>query len=96
MSASASLSGPNQTQAVLTVPETGDFVLTQMCVSPVNGGIRLEARNLGPLVHVGDPLCVSFQPGISIKQGAVLTCSTTGFAAQGGDYFCTVSGVFAR
>jgi hypothetical protein len=96
MSGSATLSGPRETQVVLNVPETGDFLLTQVCVSPTNGGIRLEARNLGPLVHVADPLCVSLQPGISVRPGSVLTCSTTGFAAAGGDYFCTVSGLFAR
>ncbi len=96
MSGSATLSGPSQTQTVMNVPETGDFVLTQVCIGPVNGGIRLEARGLGPLVHVGDPLCVSLQPGISVRPGAALTCSTTGFAAPGGDYFCTISGLFAR
>ncbi len=96
MSGGASLNGPNQSQAALTVPEAGDFVLTQVCVSPVNGGMRLEVRNGGPLAHLTDPTCVALQPGISVKAGSTLTCATTSFAAPGGDYFCMVSGVYAR
>lgn len=97
MSGAATLSGPRETQVVMNVPETGEFLLTQVCVSPASGGIRLEARGLGPLVHAAEPLlCHSLHPGISVRPGTVLTCSTAASAAPGGEYFCSISGLFAR
>jgi hypothetical protein len=96
MSASATLSGPSETQAALVVPETGEFVLTLVCAGPANGGIRVEAKNLAPLVHVSNGSCVSLQPGISLRPSTTVTCSTTRFAEANGDYFCTVAGLFTR
>jgi hypothetical protein len=95
VSATVSLSGPYQTQAVYITPDTGEFLLTQLCVSPVIGGIRLEASRFGPIAHTGDAMCYTFNPGVIVPKNSTMTCSTTG-SARSGDYFCTISGLLAQ
>lgn len=92
VSATVSLSGPSETQTVYTTPGKGDFILTQLCVSPVNGGIRLAASGFGPIAHIGADPCQIFTPGVSVPKRSALTCSTTSDAISG-DYFCTISGM---
>ena len=92
VAATVSLAGSNQTETVFTTPETGDFVLTQVCVSPVTGGIRLAVRGFGPIVHTSDAPCYIFDPGMSVPKGSPITCSTTSRPNRG-DYFCTISGL---
>lgn len=92
VAATVSLTGSNQTETVFTTPETGDFVLTQVCVSPVTGGMRLAVRGFGPIVHTSDAACYMFNPGMSTPKGAPITCSTTSRPNRG-DYFCTISGL---
>lgn len=95
LSATASLTGPNQTQTVFTTPDDGDFVLTQLCVGPVAGGIRLAATGFGPIAHTGGTPCYTFVPGVSVPKTSTMTCATTAAAARG-DYFCTISGLLAN
>jgi len=95
VSATASLSGPNQTQTVYITAETGEFLLTQLCVSPVNGGIRLAATGFGPIAHTGAAMCYTFNPGVIVPKSSTITCSTSSFA-EAGDYFCTISGLLAH
>jgi hypothetical protein len=92
VAATVSLTGSNQTETVFTTPETGDFVLTQVCVSPVTGGMRLAVRGFGPIVHTSSAPCYIFNPGMSVPKGAPITCSTTSRPSRG-DYFCTISGL---
>ena len=95
VSATVSLSGPNQTQTVFTTPDTGEFVLTQLCVSPVNGGIRLAATGFGAIAHTGDTMCSIFNPGVILPKSSAITCSTTSDPIDG-DYFCAISGLLAH
>jgi hypothetical protein len=95
VSATVSLSGSDQTQAVYITPDTGEFLLTQLCVSPVNGGIRLAASGFGPIAHLGGAICTTFSPGVIVPKNSTVTCSTTGYA-DSGDYFCTISGLLAH
>ena len=95
ISATASLSGSDQTQTVYITPDTGEFLLTQFCVSPVNGGIRLAASGFGPIAHTGGAMCYTFSPGVIVPKNSTMTCSTTGYA-DSGDYFCTISGLLAH
>jgi hypothetical protein len=95
VTATASLSGPEQTQTVYTTPETGEFVLTQLCVSPVNGGIRLAVTGFGQIAHTGDAMCTTFNPGMIVPKKSTMTCSTTTYA-DSGEYFCTISGLLAH
>lgn len=92
VAATVSLTGPNQTETVFTTPETGDFILTQVCVSPVTGGIRLAVRGFGPIMHTSDAPCYIFNPGMSVPKGSPITCSITSGPIRG-DYFCTISGL---
>lgn len=93
LSASTELSGPSQTETVYVTPDMGDFVLTQFCTSFVNGGMRLDAANLGGIAQSGlDNVCYTFTPGVSIPKGSEITCSTSSFA-EPGSYFCMISGL---
>jgi hypothetical protein len=94
VSASALLSGPNQTALVFAAPATGEFVVTQFCASPANGGIRLAASGLGPIAHMGGAMCYTFNPGVIVDKSSEITCSTTDFADPG-DYFCSITGLLA-
>jgi hypothetical protein len=95
LSANATLSGPSETQIVYTTPEKGDFILTQICISPVAGGMDLMATGFGPIVHVGDELCRTFSPGVSVPRSSEVSCSTTASATRtrASEYFCTISGL---
>lgn len=93
VTATVTLTDPNETKTVFTTPGTGDFILTQACVSFVNGGMRIAATGLGPIADVGAPTCQVFDPGMSVPKTSDITCSTTSAASPGGDYFCTVSGM---
>jgi hypothetical protein len=95
VTATASLSGPSQTQTVYVTPETGEFVLTELCVSPVNGGIRLAVMGFGTIAHTGSEMCHMFNPGMIVPKNSTMTCSTTGYA-DSGEFFCTISGLLAR
>lgn len=93
VTATVSLTNPNETKIVYSTPASGDFILTQVCTSSVNGGIRLAVSGFGPIADISQPSCQSFTPGISLPSDAAITCSTTAYAAAGGSYFCTISGV---
>ncbi len=95
VSATVSFSGPDQTQTVYTTPETGEFLLTQFCVGPANGGIRLAVTGFGPIAHTGSEMCYAFNPGVIVPKNSAITCSTTQYA-ESGDYFCAISGLLAR
>jgi hypothetical protein len=95
--------GPSESVIVYTIPERGDFILTQFCASPdATGGIRLDATGLGGIAQTGATSCFTFSPGVSIPKGSTLSCSTgsaaPAFAATTSalvvaSYFCTISGM---
>ena len=91
LSATTSLSGASDTQAVYTTPDRGDFILTQLCTAFANGGIRLAVTGFGDIAHTGSVACYSFTPGVSIPKDSTITCSTTA-VADPGSYFCMISG----
>jgi hypothetical protein len=95
VTATASLSGSDQTQTVYVTPKTDEFVLTEFCVSPVNGGIRLAVTGFGPIAHTIGATCHTFNPGVIVPKNSTMTCSTTSYA-DSGDYFCAISGLLAR
>ena len=96
VSATESLTGPSETVTVYTTPETGNFILTQLCVGPANGGIRLAANGFGPIAHTSfQDYCQIFSPGFVVPPNSAMTCSTTA-AAEAGDHFCTISGMWSR
>jgi hypothetical protein len=97
------LTGPGDTQVVYTTPAKGDFMLTQFCASPdAPGGIRLDAAGLGGIAQTGASSCFTFSPGVSIPEGAALSCSIAGTVTASastssgaivGNFFCTISGL---
>ena len=94
VAASTTLSGPKQTRTVVyTTPTTGDFILTQVCTSPINGGIRLDASHLGWIAHVGSSgsSCQTFTPGVILPKAAAITCTTND--ATNAEDFCMITGV---
>jgi hypothetical protein len=98
LSASTALSGPSDTRTVYQTPARGDFVLTQICVSPTAaGGILVSAAGLGPIAQLGGSVrsCQSFDPGFIAPPNAAITCSTSASAAPG-DYFCMIAGLQNR
>lgn len=97
VTASTPLSGPSNTRTVYQTPASGDFTLTQFCVSPLaSGGIRLNAGSLGTIAHlgVGGDSCQTFSPGIVLPPDTAVTCSTSSLASRG-SYFCTIAGLLA-
>ncbi len=91
--ASTNLSGPSDTQTVLTTPATGEFLLTQFCGSLVTGGIRLDVTGLGGIAQTGvSGSCVSFSPGVIVPASTAITCATSAGASPGTTYFCSISG----
>ena len=85
--ASTSLSGPRDTKTVYQTPPSGDFILTQICVSPdAEGGILVSATGLGAVAHLGAATrgceggvtrrCESFDPGVILAPDSEITCST--------------------
>lgn len=91
VTASTNLSGASETQTVYTTPAAGTFLLTQVCVGPVNGGMQINASGLGGVVFVMGGSCVSMQ-GTIMPPSSTITCST-GASASEGSYFCTISGL---
>ena len=92
VSASTSLSAPNDPAVVYTTSATADFVLTQFCASPVASGVRLTAAGLGPVAQTtATTLCYTFQPGLIMPKSALITCVATEFA--GISSFCTIAGL---
>jgi hypothetical protein len=76
VTATVSLSGPSETETVYTASGNGDFLLTQVCVSPVNVGIRLAATGFGPIAELRE-LCTTFTPVMLIPPRSGLTCTTS-------------------
>jgi hypothetical protein len=81
--------GANQAQIIHTTAATGDFVLTQFCASPVNGGMFLLAGEFG--IAYTDR-CQAFEPGVIMPKGVPITCATTAFAEERREYFCMIAG----
>ena len=93
VTASTQLFRANETQVVYTTASTGDFVLTQFCASPVNGGVLLSAVRLGGIAQTtATSLCYNFQPGFIMPQNAAIICGTSA-SADPGNYFCTIAGL---
>jgi hypothetical protein len=82
--------GANQAQIIHTTDDTGDFVLTQFCASPVNGGMFLLAGGFG-IAHTDR--CQTFEPGVIMPKGVPITCATTALAEGRGEYFCMIAGL---
>lgn len=74
-----------------STPADTDFVLTQVCVGTVNGGVLLQVGGAS-LVQVGSGQCQSFSPGMVLPRDQAVTC--TSFDA-GASTFCSITGVLA-
>lgn len=95
--ASTTLTGPSDTRVVYQTPPSGDFILTQICVSSAAaGGILVSAAGLGAVAHLGGVArsCQSFDPGFILPPDSAVTCSTFASASPGA-YFCMISGLLA-
>ncbi len=83
---------------VYTTPANADFVLTQICAGPVNGGIILGSGWPFPpsqvrLAFVGGGLCQTFTPGMPLPPSQPVTCAPSfDFEAT---TFCTISGILS-
>ena len=47
------LTNAGETETVVTAPATGNFLLTQACVSAGTGGILIAATGFGPIAQLG-------------------------------------------
>ena len=97
VTASVALSGASDVQRVYKTPASGDFILTQVCVSAgVEGGIQLNAAGLGAIAQLSGQArsCEIFDPGFILPLSSAITCSTSE-AAPPGNYFCMISGLLA-
>jgi hypothetical protein len=83
---------------VYTTPANADFVLTQVCAGPVNGGVFLGSGWPFPpsqvrLAFVGGGLCQTFTPGMPLPPSQPVTCAASfDFEAT---TFCTISGILS-
>src|SRR5215813_11578713 len=55
VTASVDING-SQSALVYQVPADGDFVLTQACVGPVSGGVRIQVSGVN-IAHVASGAC---------------------------------------
>ena len=74
---------------VYTVPTNQDFLLTQACAGPAEGGVLIEVGGVG-IAQVGSGLCQTFNPGVILTSEQLLVC--TSFAAAQNS-FCMISGI---
>ncbi|MDX2168373.1 MAG: hypothetical protein SF182_14965 [Deltaproteobacteria bacterium] len=90
------LSAASETKRVYKTPASGDFTLTQICVSPAAaGGILVSIEGFGALAHLGGAeSCATFDPGVVLPANANIACSTFE-SATAGNYFCMISGLQA-
>lgn len=99
LTASADVSGDTAT-VVYRTPTNAEFVLTQVCVGPINGGVFLNFAWDGdqgprPLAFVPGGSCTAFAGlGMSLPQGGNLSCSPAfDFEAR---TFCTITGLVGQ
>jgi len=90
VTATVDVSG-SQSALVYQVPATGDFILTQVCVGPVSGGVRIQVGGAS-IAHVASGSCQSFDPGVVLQPDAAVTCTT--FATEEAT-FCMISGLYS-
>jgi len=99
LTASADVSGDAPT-VVYRTPVNADFVLTQVCVGPINGGVYLNyawdvEQNVRPLAFVPSGSCTTFAGlGMALPQGGNLSC-TPAFDFETRT-FCTISGLVGQ
>src|SRR5262245_55250814 len=90
VTATVDISG-SQSALVYQVLAAGDFVLTQVCVGPVTGGVRIQVGGAS-IAHVASGACQSFDPGVVLQSDAAVTCTTAGTDEQ---TFCMISGLLS-
>ena len=90
VTASVDITG-SQSALVYQVPADGDFVLTQVCVGPATGGVRIQVGGAS-IAHVASGSCQSFEPGVVLQADAAVTCTTS---ANEGQSFCMITGLLA-
>jgi hypothetical protein len=85
---------------VYRTPDNADFVLTQVCVGPINGGILLNyawntPQNVRPLAFVQGGSCTTFAGvGMPLPPGGNLSCTPAfDFDAR---TFCTITGLVGQ
>ena len=74
---------------VYTTPTNADFVLTNVCAGPVNGGTLVQVGGV-KLLQIAGNACQSFNPGMLLPPGASVSC--TSFDAEATS-FCTITGM---
>ena len=89
VTATVDISG-SQSALVYQVPADVDFVLTQVCVGPVSGGVRIQVGGAS-IAHVASGTCQSFDPGVVLQPEGAVTCTT--FAEE--QTFCMISGLLS-
>jgi len=98
VTASADISGDRPT-LVYRTPDNADFVLTQVCVGPINGGVLLNfawsEQTVRPLAFVQGGSCTTFAGlGLSLPPSRNLSCTPAfDFEAQ---TFCTITGLVGQ
>lgn len=90
VTASVDITG-SQSALVYQVPTDGDFVLTQVCIGPASGGVRLQVGGAN-IAHVASGSCQSFDPGVVLQADAAVTCTTSAAEAQ---TFCMITGLLS-
>ena len=90
VTATVDISG-SQSALVYQVPADGDFVLTQVCVGPANGGVRIQVGGAS-VAHVASGSCQTFDPGVVLQPDGSVTCTTFGTEEQ---TFCMISGLYS-
>ena len=90
VTATVDVSG-SQSALVYQVPADGDFILTQVCVGPASGGVRIQVGGAS-IAHVASGSCQTFDPGVVLQPDASVTCTTFGTEEQ---TFCMISGLYS-
>jgi len=90
VTASVDVSG-SQSALAYQVPPDGDFILTQVCIGPASGGMRIQVSGVN-IAQVASGACQTFDPGVVLQPGGTLTC--TSFGAEE-NTFCMISGLLS-
>lgn len=98
VTASADVSGDAPT-VVYRTPDNADFLLTQVCVGPINGGVLLSfawsEQAVRSLAFVQGGSCTTFAGlGLALPPGRTLSCTPAfDFEAR---TFCTITGLVGQ
>ena len=99
VTASNEFVGSEKTLTLMTTPIHVDFVITQVCASKGQGGVRIEVEGMGTIAQIiGNESCQNFYPGLIVGKQKAIQCrreavESANLVASGIHHSCRISGL---